>query len=124
MRTASACAIALRTWIVFDRSFSLDFPEYPFKLQGHCKLQHVEPIPQFVFFLARKCLHGAADYAAGELKDFRTQLEKSGGIEGHELKVTAEFFAAAATKIRQLQRNGPGPQIHNVSPWRPAHLTY
>jgi len=42
--------------------------------------------------------------AAFALEHFRHQLMGSSHTVGHELNVTADFFTAAATKIRRLQR--------------------
>jgi hypothetical protein len=49
-------------------------------------------------------------HAAQLLEEFRRQLAKADAQEGHELSVTADFFCAAATRIRQLERkrNAPG----------------
>jgi hypothetical protein len=48
-------------------------------------------------------------YAAHVLKQFRWQLAKRDVPEGHELQVTADFFAAAATRIMQLRRKAERP---------------
>jgi hypothetical protein len=40
---------------------------------------------------------------ADNLEQLRRNLSSSGGRIGHELEMTAEFFAAAATRIKVLQ---------------------
>jgi hypothetical protein len=92
-KTAVAAATTVDQVITVARDYLHVWGEVLHRLPAQCRPVRIESADDVL-------------RAANALTQFRRQRPNPGDPEGPELTVTADFFAAAAARIRQLEHDG------------------